>query len=69
MSLALQQAQKSLGNTKENPAVGCVIVKNNHVICSGFTSINGRPHAEYNAINSSIVNLKDSELYVTLEPC
>ena len=69
MSLALQQAYKSLGNTKENPAVGCVIVKNNHVISSGFTSINGRPHAEYNAINSSKANLKDSELYVTLEPC
>ena len=69
MRLALQQAHKSLGNTKENPAVGCVIVKNNHVISSGFTSINGRPHAEYNAINSSKVNLKDSELYVTLEPC
>ena len=69
MSLALQQAHKSLGNSKENPAVGCVIIKNNHVISSGFTSINGRPHAEYNAINSSKVNLKDSELYVTLEPC
>ena len=29
MSLALQQAHKSLGNTKENPAVGCVIIKDN----------------------------------------
>ena len=29
MRLALQQASKALGNTKENPAVGCVIVKNN----------------------------------------
>ena len=27
MRLALQQAERSLGNTKENPAVGCVIVK------------------------------------------
>ena len=69
MRLALQQAYKSLGNTKENPAVGCVIVKDNHVISAGFTSINGRPHAEYNAINLSKINLKDSELYVTLEPC
>ena len=69
MSLALQQAHKSLGNTKENPAVGCIIVKNNHVISAGFNSINGRPHAEYNAINLSRINLKNSELYVTLEPC
>jgi pyrimidine deaminase RibD-like protein len=27
MRLALMQAEKSLGNTKENPSVGCVIVK------------------------------------------
>ena len=53
MSLALQQAHKSLGNTKVNPAVGCVIIKDSHVISAGFTGINGRPHAEYNAINFS----------------
>ena len=69
MNLALKQAQRNLGNTKENPAVGCIIVKNNHVISAGCTSINGRPHAEYNAINLSRINLKNSELYVTLEPC
>ena len=51
MKLALEQAKINLGNTKENPAVGCVIVKNDHVISSGFTSIKGRPHAEQNAIN------------------
>ena len=28
MGLALQQAKKILGNTKKNPAVGCIIVKN-----------------------------------------
>jgi len=69
MKLALQQAQRVLGNTKTNPAVGCVITKNNHVIAAGHTSIKGRPHAEYNAINQSKYNVKDSNLYVTLEPC
>ena len=69
MSLALQQAYKTLGNTKENPAVGCVIVKDDHVIGSASTGINGRPHAEFSAIKFSKVNLKNSELYVTLEPC
>ena len=69
MKLALDQAKINLGNTKDNPAVGCIIVKNDHVISSGFTSINGRPHAEQNAINLSKTNLKNSELYVTLEPC
>ena len=69
MSLALKQAYKAIGNTGTNPAVGCVIVKNNSVIASGCTGLKGRPHAEQNAIYSSKKNLKNSELYVTLEPC
>ena len=69
MKLALLQAQKNLGNTSDNPSVGCVITKNNSVISVGCTSNNGRPHAEYNAIYQSKINLKGAELYVTLEPC
>ena len=69
MRLALEQAKKVLGNTKNNPAVGCVITKNNHVISAGYTGINGSPHAEHNAINLSKINTKNSQLYVTLEPC
>ena len=69
MELALQQATRSLGNTRENPSVGCVVVKNNHLISAGYTSIGGRPHAEMNALNFSRINLQNSELYVTLEPC
>jgi len=69
MSLALTQAQRSLGNTGKNPSVGCVIVKNDCVVTSGHTSINGRPHAEQNAIQTSSHDLKDGEIYVTLEPC
>ena len=69
MRLALDQAHRNLGNTKTNPSVGCVITKNNSVISVGCTSINGRPHAEANAINFSKNNLKNSNLYVTLEPC
>ena len=69
MKLALDQASKTLGNTNENPAVGCIIVKDNNVISAGFTSINGRPHAEQNAINFCKNNISNSYLYVTLEPC
>ena len=69
MKLALMQAQKNLGNTKKNPAVGCVIVKSDCIISAGCTSRNGRPHAEQNAINCSKSSIKDSDLYVTLEPC
>ena len=69
MHLALMHAKKSLGNTKENPSVGCVIVKNNSVISAGCTSLNGRPHAEENAISLLKKSIKNSYLYVTLEPC
>jgi diaminohydroxyphosphoribosylaminopyrimidine deaminase/5-amino-6-(5-phosphoribosylamino)uracil reductase len=69
MKLALQQALKTLGNTGSNPAVGCVITKKNYVVGAGFTSKSGRPHAEYNAIHFCKSNLKNSDLYVTLEPC
>ena len=69
MRLALKQAEILLGNTKQNPTVGCVIVKNNNIIGAGATSFNGRPHAEKNAISSSKSNLRNSYLYTTLEPC
>ena len=69
MNLALMQAHKTLGKTKDNPAVGCVIVKNDNVISAASTSVNGRPHAEYNAIKNKKNLVKNSNLYVTLEPC
>ena len=69
MKLALEQAKKSLGNTKKNPAVGCIITKNNQIISAGSTGYNGTPHAEINALNFSKINSQNCNLYVTLEPC
>ena len=66
--LAFQQAEINLGSTNSNPSVGCIIVKDNSVISSGRTSENGRPHAEINALKNNL-NYKNSDLYVTLEPC
>ena len=58
MELALAQAQKNLGNTKENPSVGCVIVKNNCITNVAHTGLKGIPHAEYKAIfNSKNINV------------
>lgn len=71
MSRCIQIASNGLGITYPNPFVGSVIVHNNVIIGEGFTSEYGGPHAEVNAINS-VKNkelLKDSTLYVTLEPC
>ena len=69
MEIALKLAESRYGHTGLNPSVGCVIVKNDKIISIGQTSINGRPHAEFNAIKSSIENLSGSKMYVTLEPC
>ena len=69
MSLALNLARDRSGLTGDNPSVGCVIVKNNKLISLGQTGINGRPHAEYNAIKSCKKSLKGSTIYVSLEPC
>jgi len=69
MNLAFNLARDVSGLTGKNPPVGCVIVKNNKIISIGQTGLNGRPHAEYNAINSCKKNLKGSTIYVSLEPC
>ena len=62
-SLAFNLAEKNLGKTSENPSVGCIVVKNNSVISSGVTSINGRPHAEQNALNKNI-NFNNQKLKI-----
>ena len=69
MKLAFKQAGKILGNTAENPAVGCVITKNNELVSLAHTNIDGRPHAERIALSSKRTNFKDSLIYSTLEPC
>ena len=56
LSLAFEQAKKNLGSTKENPSVGCVVEKNGSVLSSGHTSLNGRPHAEFNALNKKKIS-------------
>jgi len=69
MEIALTLAKSRHGLTGSNPSVGCVIVKNDKIISIGQTSFNGRPHAEFNAIQNCHENLKSSKMYVTLEPC
>ena len=68
MKLAFEKAYSHIGSTKENPSVGCIVVKNGSVISSGVTSVNGRPHAEINALKAK-KNFSGSTMYVTLEPC
>ncbi|MEE2999151.1 MAG: bifunctional diaminohydroxyphosphoribosylaminopyrimidine deaminase/5-amino-6-(5-phosphoribosylamino)uracil reductase RibD [Pseudomonadota bacterium] len=69
MDAALNLAQRGLGNVWPNPAVGCVIVKNNRVIGRGWTAFGGRPHAETEALRNAGQDVLGSTVYVTLEPC
>ena len=68
LDLAFKIAEINLGRTKLNPSVGSVVVSNDTIISTGVTSLNGRPHAEFNALNKKEV-FKGSTLYTTLEPC
>ena len=69
MKLAINLAKVRKGLTGENPSVGCLIVKEDKIISIGQTGYNGRPHAEFNAINNSFQDLSGAKMYVTLEPC
>ncbi len=71
MLRCIEIAKNGLGTTAPNPMVGAVIVHKGKIIGEGFTSSFGGRHAEVNAINSvsDSGQLKDSTLYVTLEPC
>jgi len=69
MQRCLQLARN--GNVFPNPMVGAVVVHNNKIIGEGFHKMFGDVHAEINAIMdvSNTELLKDSTLYVSLEPC
>ncbi len=69
MNHALNLARRGLGRTSPNPAVGCVIVKNNIVIGQGWTADGGRPHAETIALTQAGNESKGASAYISLEPC
>lgn len=71
MQLALDFAEKGKGYVAPNPLVGCVIVRNNEMVASGYHKKYGDAHAEVNAITNlhDTVSPKECTLYVTLEPC
>ena len=71
MYRCLKLAANGLGSTYPNPLVGCVIVHQGKIIGEGWHRKAGEAHAEVNAIDSveDKALLKDSELYVNLEPC
>ena len=69
MALALALAGRGLGNVWPNPAVGCVLVKEGHIVGRGWTRPGGRPHAETEALARAGDAARGATCYTTLEPC
>lgn len=74
MERALQLALMGAGHVSPNPMVGAVIVApDGRIIGEGYHRRYGGPHAEVNAFASvrpcDEHLIKDSAIYVTLEPC
>lgn len=71
MQRALDLAAFGGVDVAPNPMVGAVIVHNDSIIGEGYHQKFGGPHAEVNAV-AAVQNpelLKESTIYVTLEPC
>ncbi|MCY4658024.1 MAG: bifunctional diaminohydroxyphosphoribosylaminopyrimidine deaminase/5-amino-6-(5-phosphoribosylamino)uracil reductase RibD, partial [Gammaproteobacteria bacterium] len=72
MRAAVALAERGLYTvTRNNPRVGCLLVKNGKVIGRGWHAKDGEAHAEVAALRSlqDGVSPKGSTAYVTLEPC
>ncbi len=72
MREAISLAQKSRFLTWPNPAVGAVLVKDDHIVASGRHIAAGMPHAEISCLEdarSRNVDPKGATMVVTLEPC
>ncbi len=73
MREALALAERGLGRTSPNPAVGCQIVlggpAGHRVLGRGFHPQAGQPHAEVFALREAGDGARGATAYVTLEPC
>lgn len=69
MARAIALAKANVGQTGDNPSVGCVIVNDGLVVGEGVTAAGGRPHAEERALEEAGDAARDATAYVTLEPC
>jgi diaminohydroxyphosphoribosylaminopyrimidine deaminase/5-amino-6-(5-phosphoribosylamino)uracil reductase len=69
MERALQQAERSVGLSSPNPAVGCVLVRGEDLVGEGFHEYDRRDHAEVVALKQAGPLAQGATAYVTLEPC
>ncbi len=69
MQAAINLSERGRGLATPNPNVGCVIVRDGHVVGRGWTQAGGRPHAEAMALAQAGERARGGTAYVTLEPC
>ena len=70
MEAALKLAERGLFTvTRGNPRVGCLLVKDHHVVGRGWHQSDGDAHAEVNALADAGDAANGATAYVTLEPC
>lgn len=69
MRRAIALAERGIGETNPNPAVGCVLVRDGRVVGEAFHARAGEPHAEALALAQAGARAKGATAYVTLEPC
>ncbi|HEV7227854.1 bifunctional diaminohydroxyphosphoribosylaminopyrimidine deaminase/5-amino-6-(5-phosphoribosylamino)uracil reductase RibD [Brevundimonas sp.] len=69
MARAVELATAQMGRTWPNPAVACVIVRDDVVIAEAATADGGRPHAEEQAVPTAGDLARGATAYVTMEPC
>jgi len=69
MAAAIALSERGRGLSTPNPNVGCLIVRDGHVVGRGWTQRGGRPHAEAQALEQAMDRAHGATAYVTLEPC
>ena len=67
---AIKLAERGLYTVvRNNPRVGCLLVKDGVVIGRGWHKEDGGPHAEVDALRSKTQSAQGATAYVSLEPC
>lgn len=69
MYQAIELAKLGSMTTTPNPNVGCLIVKDHHIVGQGYHIKAGQPHAEVYALRQAGNQARGATAYVTLEPC
>jgi len=69
MRRVLALARRGEGQTRPNPLVGALVVREGEIVAEAYHERFGGPHAEILALERAGERARGAELYVNLEPC